>query len=116
MKFFIIVFFFTFHVCNSQNLKVEQKTNEKSLTANDSVNIPLEFIIFSIVDQRGAEKALTFKEKYGVGFKFESDVIDPLSYKKAQKNNINISEILTEKFGSSWIEELPYLIPGIKSI
>lgn len=114
MKFFILLFFFTFSICNSQNYKFEKKVNKDYLKSNDSVNTTLKFVIFSIIHHQ-SEESLSFKEKYGVGFKFENDAIDPISYKKAKENNIDISNMLNEKFGNQWAKELPYLIPGLKN-
>lgn len=55
---------------------------------------------------------LLFKKKYGVGFHFEGCVV--VSYKKtAQKNQI-IANYLSDKFGNSWLKELPVLPFGIK--
>lgn len=73
----------------------------------------LNFIIHGLDDEIPAE-ASVFKEKYGIGVTKENCVIDPISFMKTKKNNQLISDYLTKKYGSDWLNELSFKPFGMK--
>lgn len=66
----------------------------------------LNFISYGI-DNSIPKEFYDFKEKYGIGLIKQNCVIDPISFKKATKNNIMIADYLTKKYGADWLKELP---------
>ena len=83
-----------------------------NLFFNDSVKTK-NFLLFGIVNHQTAEMLL-FKKKYEVGFKYETCVFSPASYKSTSQNNQNMAIYLFNKYGDSWLNELPVLPIGIK--
>ena len=71
------------------------------------------FLLYGIVNHQTLEM-VQFKEKYGVGFQFQTCVVSPASYKKTSQNNQNTAIYLSNKYGNSWVTELPVLPIGIK--
>ena len=71
------------------------------------------FIVFSITDQSNAEEYLKFKEKYNVNIKFESCAVDVSLFSKAKKSNKELADLLTEQYGTAWMEELPCSLVGV---
>ena len=53
------------------------------------------------------EKIKAFKKSYGVGYRSENCVVDPISFKVAMSNNKKIEAYLTSKFGDDWKIKLP---------
>lgn len=47
-----------------------------------------------------------FKEKYGVHVVYENCVITPFMSEKAKKNNQEVAQYLTKKYGESWKKDL----------
>lgn len=97
---------------SSSSKKLDLKTtNEEieNLISKGSVN----FILHGI-DNTVTEDYLAFKDKYGIGAIKENCVIDPLSYKNATMNNKIISQYLTSKYGTEWLNELQVKPFGIK--
>mgnify|MGYP001025136679 CR=1 FL=1 len=82
------------------------------ISLNDSVKAK-NFLLFGIVNHQTAEM-LQFKEKYGVGFQFQTCVISPDSYKKTSQNNQNVAVYLSDKFDKTWLKDLPLSPLGIK--
>lgn len=78
---------------------------------NDSIS-ERNFILFGIVNHQ-TEEMINFKKKYGVGFKFETCVVDPTSYEITSQKNKKTAIYLTEKFDNSWLNELPVMPFGI---
>ncbi|MBW3524096.1 hypothetical protein [Chryseobacterium sp. NKUCC03_KSP] len=55
----------------------------------------------------------SFKEKYGVHVVYENCVITPFMSEKAKKNNQEVAQYLTKKYGESWKKDLeitPYAL------
>lgn len=92
------------------------QTQEPKVTEqNTEVTKPKEvarFIVFSITDQSNNEEFVKFKEKYNVDIKFESCAID-VSLSKARNNNKELASVLTEQYGSVWMDELPCSLVGV---
>lgn len=53
------------------------------------------------------EAVKTFKDEFGVGFRSENCVIDPISFKMAMNINKKLEMYLNSKFGESWKAKLP---------
>lgn len=73
----------------------------------------LNFIIHGI-NNNTTENYSEFMEKFGIGFKTENCVVDPISFKKATENNKRIIEYLNKTYGKDWIKELPTKPFGFK--
>jgi hypothetical protein len=73
----------------------------------------LNFIVHGIQNNT-PENYSEFIEKYGIGFKTENCVVDPISFKKATENNKRIIEYLNKTYGKEWIEQLPTRPFGFK--
>ena len=73
----------------------------------------LNFIIHGI-NNNTPENYSEFIEKFGIGFKTENCVVDPISFKKATENNKRIIEYLDKSYGKDWINELPTKPFGFK--
>ncbi len=76
-------------------------------------NKKLNFIIHGI-NNNTPENYSEFLEKFGIGFKTENCVVDPISYKKTTENNKRIIEYLDKTYGKDWIKELPTKPFGFK--
>ncbi|WP_016988525.1 hypothetical protein [Flavobacterium sp. ACAM 123] len=87
--------------------------NDLETVQLNGINGNLNFIIYGI-NNRIPEEYMNFKEKYGIGLIIENCVIDPLSFKRATKNNQIISDYLDKKHGEGWLNELPTKPFGIK--
>ncbi len=73
----------------------------------------LNFIIHGI-NNKTPENYSEFIEKFGIGFKTENCVVDPISFKKATENNKRIIEYLDKTYEKNWIKELPTKPFGFK--
>lgn len=90
----------------------EQRTTQQNIE-NTKPKALASFIVFSITDQSNAEEYLKFKEKYNVGIKFESCAVDVSLFSKAKKSNKELADVLTEQYGTVWMEELPCSLVGV---
>ncbi|PID67772.1 MAG: hypothetical protein CR968_05025 [Flavobacteriia bacterium] len=88
---------------NLTNEQIEQRIAEGTLN----------FIIHGI-DHSIPEAYVRFKEAYGIGVVKKNCMIDPLSYKKAIKNNQMIADYLNKKYGTAWLSALQIKPLGIK--
>ena len=95
----------------SSSIACVSKSDTIITILNDAVS-ERNFILFGIVNHQTIEM-LKFKKKYGVGFKFETCVVDPMSYKITSQKNKKTAIYLTEKFENTWLNELPVLPFGI---
>jgi hypothetical protein len=98
----------TIRTQNSSLYSIQKDTLKDSLIKREC-----KFIIHGIV-QNQSKSIEGFQKKFGVGFRFKTCVIDPISYQKAITNNKNIAKDLTQKYGNSWVKELPLIPLGIK--
>lgn len=73
----------------------------------------LNFIVHGIHNNT-PENYSEFIEKFGIGFKTENCVVDPISFKKATENNKRIIEYLDKYYGKDWVKELPIKPFGFK--
>jgi hypothetical protein len=97
---------------SSSSKKLDLKTTNdeiENLISKGSVN----FILHGI-DNTVPEDYLAFKDKYGIGVRKENCAINPISYKHATMNNKVISQYLTSKYGTEWLNELQVKPFGIK--
>ncbi|UUV22128.1 FEKKY domain-containing protein [Paenimyroides aestuarii] len=115
MKLIVILIFFVSLNIYSQDYKVTQKSHSVSTIKGDTIKTPVSFILFGIADHSNSESALSFKNKFAVGFRFESCVVLPTDLKRAEENNREIAKQLTQKFGVAWLKELPFSIPGVEN-
>ena len=76
-------------------------------------NKKLNFIIHGI-NNNTPENYSEFMEKFGIGFKTENCIVDPISFKKATENNKRIIEYLNKTYGNDWKNELPIKPFGFK--
>ncbi|MBM7421673.1 MULTISPECIES: hypothetical protein [Chryseobacterium] len=84
-----------------------KKGNEKPHASNnEKVKY---FIQFGIMSRNHD----SFKEKYGVYVVYENCVITPFMSEKAKKNNQEISQYLTKKYGESWKKDLEIIPYGL---
>lgn len=90
----------------------EQQATQQNIE-NTKPKTLASFIVFSITDQSNAEEYLKFKEKYNVGIKFESCAVDVSLFSKAKKSNKELADLLTEQYGTTWMEELPCSLVGV---
>ncbi len=100
------------NAAKAQNNSIDTKTIDITYDNSDEAK---DFIVFGLIDHSNSKEILDFREKYGVGYKFENCVIDPFSYSKAKKNNNKLIETLNEKYGFDWKNDIPYPIVGINS-
>ena len=115
MKYLFILFFIVIGEAYSQNYKIVKK-QEVDKIKSDPVNEIPSFVLFGISDQSNSNEAVLFREKFGIGFRFENCVVLPNDLKKAKEANKEISKVLIEKFGTTWYKELPFSVPGIENI
>ena len=106
---------------NSSNLKNDNLnlSDYANLKMTDQVilekinNKNLSFIIHGINNEI-PEDYSDFIEKFGIGFKTENCVVDPITFKKTTENNKRIIEYLNKTYGKDWIKELPTKPFGFK--
>lgn len=55
----------------------------------------------------------SFKEKYGVHVVYENCIITPFMSEKAKKNNQEVAQYLTSKYGESWKKDLEIIPYGL---
>lgn len=109
-KYVLIIALLTLQLSYGQNQ--EQQATQQNIE-NTKPKALASFIVFSITDQSNAEEYLKFKEKYNVGIKFESCAVDVSLFSKAKKSNKELADILTEQYGTAWMEELPCSLVGV---
>lgn len=90
------------------NLELNDKQIEQGIAFGT-----LSFVIHGI-DNSIPEEYVKFKEKYGVGLLKENCLMDPLSFKKATKNNQIIFNYLNIKYGPEWLTDLKTKPFGIR--
>jgi len=90
----------------------EQLATEQNIEVSQPKKLA-SFIVFSITDQSNAEEYLKFKEKYNVDIKFESCAVDLSLFGRAKKSNKELADLLTEQYGTVWMEELPCTLVGV---
>ncbi|SFN79162.1 hypothetical protein SAMN05421741_1111 [Paenimyroides ummariense] len=109
-KYVLIIALLTLQLSYGQNQ--EQQATQQNIE-NTKPKALASFIVFSITDQSNAEEYLKFKEKYNVNIKFESCAVDVSLFSKAKKNNKELANLLTEQYGTAWMEELPCGLVGV---
>lgn len=109
-NYVLMIALLTLQLSYSQNQ--EQQATQQNIE-NTKPKPLASFIVFSITDQSNAEEYLKFKEKYNVGIKFESCAVDVSLFSKAKKNNKELADLLTEQYGTAWMEELPCSLVGV---
>lgn len=109
-KYVLIIALLTLQLSYGQNQ--EQQETEQNIEIAEPKALA-SFIVFSITDKSNAEEYLKFKEKYNVGIKFESCAVDVSLFSKAKKSNKELADILTEQYGTAWMEELPCSLVGV---
>ncbi len=111
-NYFLITALMMVYLSYSQSV-AQQKTDQiKTVSKHQDT---LSFVVFSITDQSNAEQFLKFKEKYNVRIKFETCAVDVSLFKKARKNNMDLAVFLTEKYGTSWLKDLPCNLVGVNA-
>lgn len=78
-----------------------KKGNEKQNTSDKKEKLKY-FLQFGIMSRTHD----SFKEKYGVHVVYENCVITPFMSEKAKKNNQEVAQYLTKKYGESWKKDL----------
>lgn len=109
-KYILMIALLTLQLSYGQNQ--EQQATQQNIE-NTKPKPLASFIVFSITDQSNAEEYLKFKEKYNVGIKFESCAVDVSLFSKAKKSNKELADLLTEQYGTAWMEELPCSLVGV---
>lgn len=109
-KYILMIALLTLQLSYGQNQ--EQQATQQNIE-NTKPKPLARFIVFSITDQSNAEEFVKFKEKYNVDIKFESCAVDVLLFTKARKNNKELASVLTEQYGTIWMDELPCSLVGV---
>lgn len=85
-----------------------KKGNEKHNASNKSEKVKY-FQQFGIMSRNHD----SFKEKYGVRVVYENCAITPFMSEKAKKNNQEVAQYLTKKYGESWKKDLEIIPYGL---
>lgn len=109
-KYVLMIALLILHFSYGQNQ--EQQATEQNIEVSQPKELA-SFVVFSITDQSNAEEYLKFKEKYNVDIKFESCAVDLSLFGRAKKSNKELASVLTEKYGTVWMEELPCTLVGV---
>jgi hypothetical protein len=96
---------------DSSNISNSILNDSIIINLNDSIKLN-NFHFFGIVNHQTKEM-LQFKAKYGVGFQIQNCVVNPFSYKMATFMNKKTVVFLNDKFGDSWLKELPISLLGV---
>lgn len=78
---------------------------------NESIN----FIVHSLITI-SPEQIEAFKKMFGLGFRIENCVVDPISFKTAMSTNKKLELYLNMKFGEVWKAHLPAQPFGLTSL
>ncbi|MDO5637029.1 MAG: hypothetical protein Q4G18_07240 [Myroides sp.] len=117
MKIYVVLFCLTSLFGYSQTNTAAQHTiPQKQVGVLENHELLTQFVLYGMVDQSNNDKAIVFKEKYDVSFKFNGCVILPTDLKQAETNNKKVATILDEKYGVIWQSELPFSVPGVQKI
>ncbi|MBO6185899.1 MAG: hypothetical protein J6O88_14660 [Chryseobacterium sp.] len=85
-----------------------KKANEKSNASNKNEKAKY-FLQFGIMSRNHD----SFKQKYGVHIVYENCVITSFMSEKAKKNNKEVAQYLTKKYGESWKKDLELIPYGL---
>lgn len=117
MKIYVVLFCLTSLFGYSQtNTAVKYTIPQEQVIVLENSTLLAEFVLYGMVDQSNNDKAIVFKEKYNVSFKFNGCVVLPTDLKQAETNNKKVAIILNEKYGAIWQSELPFSVPGVQKI
>ncbi|MFL9835378.1 FEKKY domain-containing protein [Chryseobacterium terrae] len=109
---FLLIFTTTsVYVSAQQNEPVilEAKKENYKYDASDKNEKAKYFLQFGIMSRDHN----SFKEKYGVLVVYENCVITPFMSEKAKKNNQEVAQFLTKKYGESWKKDLEIIPYGL---
>ncbi|MCD1118616.1 FEKKY domain-containing protein [Chryseobacterium turcicum] len=83
-----------------------KKGNDKKNVSNEKAKY---FVQFGIMSRNHD----SFKQKYGVHIVYENCVITSFMSEKAKKNNQEVAQYLTKKYGESWKKDLEIIPYGL---
>lgn len=86
----------------NEPLIVETKKQKDQKSTSDKTENVRYFQQFGIMSKTHKN----FKEKYGVQIVYENCVITPYMAEKAKKNNQEVAQYLTNKYGENWKKDL----------
>ncbi|MCX8534597.1 FEKKY domain-containing protein [Chryseobacterium luquanense] len=87
---------------NYEPVILEVKKGNENKNVSDKNEKAKYFIQFGIMSKKHDQ----FKEKYGVQVVYENCVITAYMSEKAKKNNQEVAQYLTGKYGDSWKKDL----------
>ena len=85
-----------------------KKGNEKQNAAAKKEEMKY-FLQFGIMSRNHD----SFKQKYGINILYENCVITPYMSEKARKNNQEVAQYLTTKYGENWKKDLEIIPYGL---
>jgi len=94
---------------NYEPVILEAKKGNDGKKVSDKNEKAKYFIQFGIMSKKHDQ----FKEKYGVHVVYENCVITAYMSEKAKKNNQEVAQYLTSKYGESWKKDLEIIPYGL---
>lgn len=105
----LITFSNVIYAQNYEPVILETKKANDSKKVSDKNEKAKYFLQFGIM----SKKHDRFKEKYGVHVVYENCVITAYMSEKAKKNNQEVAQYLTSKYGESWKKDLEIIPYGL---